>query len=128
MPTMHNPAAIHTPQANYSHAAHVGPNARWVVASGQIGVGPDGKLAEGFTAQCKTAFDNLLGILADADMAPENIVKTTVFLTNREDLGAYRQARDAAFGDLKPASTLLFVAGLASPEMLVEIEMVAAKD
>jgi 2-iminobutanoate/2-iminopropanoate deaminase len=55
-------------------------------------------------------------------MAVENIVKTTVFLTDRGLLPALRQARGAAFGDHRPASTLLFVAGLADPAFVVEIE------
>ena len=52
----------------------------------------------------------------------QNIVKTTAFLTDRGMLGAYRQARGAVFGDNAPASTLLFVAGLADPGWVVEIE------
>jgi 2-iminobutanoate/2-iminopropanoate deaminase len=55
-------------------------------------------------------------------MTVDNIVKTTVFLTDRELLPSYRQARGAMFGDHVPASTLLFVAGLADPGWVVEIE------
>ena len=55
-------------------------------------------------------------------MTVENIVKTTAFLTDRGLLDAYRQARGAVFGDHAPASTLLFVAGLADPRWVVEIE------
>jgi enamine deaminase RidA (YjgF/YER057c/UK114 family) len=51
-----------------------------------------------------------------------NIVKTTVFLTDRALLSAFRAARGAVFGDHAPASTLLFIAGLADPRFMVEIE------
>ena len=56
-------------------------------------------------------------------MTVANVVKTTAFLTDRGLLAGYRQARGAVFGDqAPPASTLLFVAGLADPRWLVEIE------
>lgn len=128
MTTIRNPSTVHTPAANYSHAIEVGPNARWLTISGQIGVQPDGTIADGFEAQCRTAFNNLLAILADAGMGPEDVVKQTTFLTRREDLATYRTVREAAMGGHKPASTLLFVAGLAAPDFLVEIEMTAAKE
>jgi enamine deaminase RidA (YjgF/YER057c/UK114 family) len=128
MATIRNPSTVAAPAGKYSHSVEVGPNARWLTISGQIGVQPDGTVAEGFEAQCRTAFNNLLAILADAGMGPEDVVKQTVFLIRREDLSAYRTLRDEAMGDCKPASTLLFVAGLASSDFLVEIEMTAAKE
>ena len=50
------------------------------------------------------------------------MVKTTTFLTDRALLSAFRAARGAVFADHAPASTLLFVAGLADPRFMVEIE------
>jgi 2-iminobutanoate/2-iminopropanoate deaminase len=50
------------------------------------------------------------------------VIKITAFLTDRELLGAYRQARGAVFPDNHPASTLLFVAGLADPAWMFEVE------
>jgi enamine deaminase RidA (YjgF/YER057c/UK114 family) len=52
----------------------------------------------------------------------QNVVKTTAFLTDRGLLASYRQARGAVFGEHAPASTLLFVAGLADAAWVVEIE------
>ena len=68
------------------------------------------------------AFANLRAVLTANGMAVENIVKTTVFLTDRGLLPIFRSARSAVFGDHAPASTLLFVAGLADPRFVVEIE------
>jgi enamine deaminase RidA (YjgF/YER057c/UK114 family) len=57
-----------------------------------------------------------------------DIVKFTVYLTGARFVGEYRAARSKVIGDdVLPASTLLIVAGLAAPEMLVEIEAWAAK-
>ena len=44
-----------------------------------------------------------------------------------EDIGYYRESRGAFLGDSPPASTLLFVAGLADPAMVVEIEAICVK-
>ena len=61
-------------------------------------------------------------VLAANDMAITNLVKTTVFLTDRSLLASFRAARDAVYGGHAPCSTLLFVAGLADPRFMVEIE------
>ena len=53
--------------------------------------------------------------------------QVTVFLTDRNQLGGYRVARDGALGDLEVASSLMIVKQLAVDEMLVEIEAIAAK-
>jgi 2-iminobutanoate/2-iminopropanoate deaminase len=51
----------------------------------------------------------------------------TVLLTRASDIAAYRQIRDRMLGNVAPASTLMIVAGLAVPELLVEVEGVAAR-
>jgi enamine deaminase RidA (YjgF/YER057c/UK114 family) len=72
--------------------------------------------------QIAQAFANLRAVLTANGMGVENIVKTTTFLTDRGLLDTFRAARGAVFGDHAPASTLLFVAGLADPRWMVEIE------
>jgi enamine deaminase RidA (YjgF/YER057c/UK114 family) len=123
----HNPKKTHKPLGKYTHGVEVGPGARWLHISGQVGIGPNGKLARGIKAQCDRAFRNLLAVLAEADMEVGDIVKTTVFLTRAEDIAAYRGVRDKHLGRAKPASTLLVISALASPDILVEVEATAAK-
>ena len=61
-------------------------------------------------------------------MGYSDIVKITTFLTDSRFIVPYRAVRDQFFPTPPyPASTLLIVAGLADPAMLVEIEVVAAK-
>ncbi|MDH3772222.1 MAG: RidA family protein, partial [Nitrospirota bacterium] len=67
-------------------------------------------------------------ILDSAGMTRQDLVKVTVYLTRTEDIGRYRDVRDRMLQGAEPASTLLIVAGLASPDWLVEIEAVAAAD
>jgi len=57
-----------------------------------------------------------------------DLVKVNVFLTRAGDIPASRSIRDEALQGAAPASTLLVVAGLAHPDLLIEIEAVAARE
>ena len=59
-------------------------------------------------------------------MGPRNVLKITVFLTDRELVPLWREARDVFFDGHAPTSTLLLVAGLADPRFQVEVEAEAA--
>jgi hypothetical protein len=56
-----------------------------------------------------------------------DIVKVNQFLTRTADIAASREIRDEMLDGHAPTSTLLIVAGLAHPALLVEIEVIAAK-
>jgi len=112
----------------YSLAAEVPAGTRLLYVSGQVGTDPKGKLAPGFEAQCEQVWKNIGAVLKDAGLTYKDIVKATVFLTDSRFVGPYREVRDRFIKDMPyPASTLLIVAGLADPAMLVEVEVVAAK-
>jgi 2-iminobutanoate/2-iminopropanoate deaminase len=106
----------------YTHAIQVTGDYRRLIISGQVGMALDGGVPSTGEGQIAQALANLRAILTAHGMTVENIVKTTAFLTDRGLLASYRQARGAVFGDHAPASTLLFVAGLADPRWVVEIE------
>ena len=114
----HTPTHIAPPFGRYSHGVEVAPNAAWLVISGQVGVAPSGDLGDGIEAQCDLAWRNVLAILEQAGMGPDNLVKVTVFLTDSDYVGAYRDARDRYIGDARAASTLLVVSGLADSRWL----------
>ena len=122
----HNPAAIAPPFSPYSHAVEVGPDARWLHISGQVGVLPDGSFAKEPSAQMEQAWRNILAILKAANMGPHDLVKVTAFLTRAEDVPLFREVRETLLDDARPASSLILVAGLAHPDWVVEIEAVAA--
>jgi len=123
-----NPSKIAPPNSpSYHHGVEVPPNARWLSVAGQVGKGPDGTVPPSFEKQCEHVWDNILAVLAESGMGPQDIVKVTTFLTRKEDIGASRTVRDKKLGTIAPTSTLLIVAGLAAPEFLVEIEAIAAK-
>lgn len=119
--TPSNPATVRAP-TGYSHAIEILNAERRLIISGQVGLALDGTVPASGEAQIAQAFANLVAVLAANGMGVANIVKTTVFLTERSLLAPYRAARIAAFGGHAPASTLLFVAGLADPTFVVEIE------
>ena len=117
-----NPATVHATGGRYHHAALVTGAARRLVISGQVGVAPDGTVAEGGETQIAQALANLKAVLASQGMGVADIVKMTVFLTDRSLIPAWRAAREAALEGRATASTLLVVAGLADPRFVVEVE------
>lgn len=123
-----NPETVHEPIGKYSHAVGIPCNSEWLVIAGQVGRDREGNVPAGVKAQSEQAFQNVLACLEANGMDKTDIVKFTVYLTDARFVGEYRAARSKVIGDdVLPASTLLIVAGLAAPEMLVEIEAWAAK-
>jgi len=123
----YDPQTVAPPFSRYSHGVEVPAGARRLHNSGQVGVTPEGKVTEGAAAQIEQAWRNVLSVLEAAGMGPRDLVKVTTFLIDRADLPTARTVRDRMLQGAAPASTLLFVAGLASPEWLVEIEAIAAR-
>jgi 2-iminobutanoate/2-iminopropanoate deaminase len=119
--TRSNPATVRQP-TGYTHAVDIRNGERRLIISGQVGMAPDGTIPETGGGQITQALTNLRLVLEANEMTVTDLVKTTVFLTDRSLLGAFRAARAGLLGEHTPASTLLFVAGLADPRFVVEIE------
>jgi enamine deaminase RidA (YjgF/YER057c/UK114 family) len=122
-----NPPSVPAPAARYSQGVTAPAGARFLYISGQIGAAVDGTVPTDFAAQAQNVWRNLLGVLEAAGMTAENLIKTTAFLTRPSDLGTYRTVRATVAGEVRPASTLVFVAALADPRLLIEVEAIAAK-
>jgi 2-iminobutanoate/2-iminopropanoate deaminase len=84
----------------------------------------DGKLAFGdFSAQMKQVMVNITGTLKSAGTSWDRVVKTNVLLVRREDLDEMNRIYATYFQEGKyPARTTVIVAGLPSPDFLLEIE------
>jgi len=119
--TRSNPSTVRQP-TGYTHAIEIRNAERRLVVSGQVGMALDGTVPETGGGQITQAMANLRAVLEANDMTEANIVKLTTCLTDRSLLGAYRAARTAWLGEHAPASTLLFISGLADPRFVVEIE------
>jgi 2-iminobutanoate/2-iminopropanoate deaminase len=123
----HNPKTVSL-AGKYSLGAEVPQGATLFYISGQVGVDSRGKLQVGIDKQVEQVWKNIAQVLKSAGMGYRDIVKVNTFLTDSRFIAPFRTVRDRFFPEPPyPASTLLIVAGLADPGMLVEIEAVAAK-
>lgn len=118
-----NPSSV-PPSPFYSQGIEVPPG-RTVHVSGQVGIGADGTPAEGIGAQTRQAVANVHAVLSEAGLGPEHIVSQRVYLTSGESVPGFVEAAAEFVGADPPATTLLVVAGLADPALLVEVEAVA---
>jgi enamine deaminase RidA (YjgF/YER057c/UK114 family) len=129
MPKTYHPATIAPPTGRYQHAIEVKQGARTLYLSGQVGILPDGSIPKTIEAQAAAVWANIGAILADAGMGFGDLIKITILLTDKSYILPSRAARDKALGDIRPpASTLMIVSALASPDFMIEIEAIAAKD
>ncbi|MBL4720623.1 MAG: RidA family protein [Alphaproteobacteria bacterium] len=123
-----NPDTVRAPGGAYSHTVKIPANAEWLMIAGQVGVNQKGEIQQGIRKQAEQVFRNIAACLRAHKMTKKDLVKLTVFLTDPRYVEAYRAARKKVIGDdVLPASTLLIVDGLASPDLLIEIEATAAK-
>jgi enamine deaminase RidA (YjgF/YER057c/UK114 family) len=120
------PALENNPR--YSHAVVVesGP---LVFVSGQIAHDAEGRLVGkgDMRAQARQAFENLKIALAAAGSDFAHVVRINAYLSDMNQLAAYRETRQEYFGAFpaQPASTLVGVVRLADPDLLLEVEAVA---
>jgi enamine deaminase RidA (YjgF/YER057c/UK114 family) len=125
-----NPPELGTPPG-YSQIVEVSAG-RIIFIAGQTAVDADGHVVGkyDFAAQAEQVFHNLSIALQASGCTAANLVKLTVFLTDMEHLGRYREARDRFFSSVTPpaapAVTLVEVSKLYGPDFKIEIEAVAA--
>ena len=111
----------------YSDAIEAGPNLRWLMTAGTPGFTDASKVPADITGQSELAWENVLRVLSKADMTVHDLVKVTQYLTRAEDIQAYAQVRNRFLGTARPASMLLVIPQLVWPNLLVEVEIIAAK-
>ncbi len=110
------------PIVGYSRAVRVGP---WVMVSGTTSVDEGGRVVSPGNAygQAVFAFRKIEAALDKTGARLSDVVRTRIFLTHINDWQAVGRAHAEFFGDIRPASTLVQVAGLVDPQLLVEIEV-----
>lgn len=77
-------------------------------------------------AQARTAFGIALSSLASTGIGVDRVVRTRMYVVNRDDADAIGRVHGEIFGATRPAATLVLVAGLLHVDHLVEVEVVAA--
>ena len=73
-------------------------------------------------AQMGVALDNLLGAVAALGGRPGDVIRTRVYVVNRADCNAIGKVHGERFAEVRPAATMVVVAGLLDEQMLVEVE------
>lgn len=103
----------------FSRAVRVGDR---VVVAGTAPIWADGSCDADPGVQARRCLEIILAALAEAGAGPGDVVRTRMFLTDAADGEAVGRAHGEVFGDVRPASTIVVVAGLLRPEWKVEIE------
>ena len=112
---------------NAAHATEVPPNARILFCNGQVGARLDGTVPEDPLEQIEVIFERIRIILAASNMTFADVVKFTVYVTDKSILEHYFCIRQRLMGDHNPPATLLVVKKFPRSGVEVEIETIAAK-
>ena len=111
----------------YCRAVRTGPH---ISVSGTAPLGPDGAVVGVGDpyAQAKRCIEIIAAALAEAGAGLEHVVRTRMFVTDISQWEAIGRAHGEAFGDIRPATSMVEVSALIDPDMLVEIEADAFVD
>jgi enamine deaminase RidA (YjgF/YER057c/UK114 family) len=125
-----NPEALGKPLGQYSQITRVKAS-EFIFIAGQVGVDRDGKVADGFDAQCVQTFANIETALKSVGAGWGNIVQFTTYLVHSQDIPNFMKYRLREFPKMfssgaYPPNTLLMVDRLVQEPLLVEVQAVAA--
>ena len=124
---LRNPDTVHAPLGAYSHQVEIPAGARLLAMAGQVGADKDGHVSNDPVEQARHCLENIRRNVEAAGMEVSDIVKLTWYVVGEMDAKRRRELLSEFLGDHRPASTLVYVAGLASPDYKVEIDAWACR-
>jgi enamine deaminase RidA (YjgF/YER057c/UK114 family) len=113
------------PLGGYVQAMEVTGATRTLYISGQIPQAADGSVPERFEDQARLVWENVIAQLHAADMTLDNLVKVTIFLSDRKYTADYRKVRQEVLQGRQIGLTTIII-GIFDEKWLLEIEAIAA--
>jgi enamine deaminase RidA (YjgF/YER057c/UK114 family) len=107
------------PTIGFSRAVRIGER---VLVSGTGPIWPDGTCDSDPEIQARRCLDIIVAALAESGAQPADVVRTRMYITSVEYADAVGRAHGDLFADVRPAATMVVVAGLLDPAWKVEIE------
>ena len=119
---------VRNPTGGYTRrSVEIPPGSRVLFISGQTATDENGHTPPDAETQADIVYGKVMQTLADAGMDAGDLVKTNLYMINPSDIGAIIKAGQKHNPDGTQSGTLVYVKALALPEVLLELEAVAAK-
>ena len=120
-----NPPGTAQPLSQYSNFTEVRNATRWLFVSGQIPQTAEGVTPDSFEQQATLVWENVFAQLEHASMSAANLVKVTIFLSDRIHAAENREIRERFLAG-HPTSLTVIITGIFDSRWLLEIEAIAA--